>query len=150
MFANNKFDRVIHLARSRRAYSIENPMAYTQSNWLDENILRAAATAGYTLGLRQHKFRVRPEHTQPFSPPIRPTTHDFFTPPQARHELMAHSYSTFSASHTACGSHVVRSVGSPRYGAVYFHKAILRANPSLVQTRQAHARLHYVKILRVV
>ena len=97
MFANNKFDRVIHLAAQAGVrYSIENPMAYTQSNLVGmTNILEGCrhsevphlvyASTSSVYGLNT---------TQPFSPhhtADHPMT--FYAATKRANELMAHSYS---------------------------------------------------------
>ena len=106
MFTNNKFDRVIHLAAQAGVrYSIENPMAYTQSNLVGmTNILEGCrhsevphlvyASTSSVYGLNT---------TQPFSPhhtADHPMT--FYAATKRANELMAHSYSHIFRMPTTC------------------------------------------------
>ena len=146
MFANNKFDRVIHLAAQAGVrYSIENPMAYTQSNLVGmTNILEGCrhsevphlvyASTSSVYGLNT---------TQPFSPhhtADHPMT--FYAATKRANELMAHSYShIFRMPTTGLRFFTVYGPwGRPDMALFLFTKAILAGEPIRLFNHGKHTR----------
>ena len=146
MFANNKFDRVIHLAAQAGVrYSIENPMAYTQSNLVGmTNILEGCrhsevphlvyASTSSVYGLNT---------TQPFSPhhtADHPMT--FYAATKRANELMAHSYShIFRMPTTGLRFFTVYGPwGRPDMALFLFTKAILAGEPLRLFNHGKHTR----------
>ena len=146
MFANNKFDRVIHLAAQAGVrYSIENPMAYTQSNLVGmTNILEGCrhsevphlvyASTSSVYGLNT---------TQPFSPhhtADHPMT--FYAATKRANELMAHSYShIFHMPTTGLRFFTVYGPwGRPDMALFLFTKAILAGEPIRLFNHGKHTR----------
>ena len=146
MFANNKFDRVIHLAAQAGVrYSIENPMAYTQSNLVGmTNILEGCrhsevphlvyASTSSVYGLN---------NTQPFSPhhtADHPMT--FYAATKRANELMAHSYShIFRMPTTGLRFFTVYGPwGRPDMALFLFTKAILAGEPIRLFNHGKHTR----------
>jgi UDP-glucuronate 4-epimerase len=146
MFANNKFDRVIHLAAQAGVrYSIENPMAYTQSNLVGmTNILEGCrhsevphlvyASTSSVYGLNT---------TQPFSPQHtadHPMT--FYAATKRANELMAHSYShIFRMPTTGLRFFTVYGPwGRPDMALFLFTKAILAGEPIRLFNHGKHTR----------
>ena len=146
MFANNKFDRVIHLAAQAGVrYSIENPMAYTQSNLVGmTNILEGCrhsevphlvyASTSSVYGLNT---------TQPFSPhhtADHPMT--FYAATKRANELMAHSYShIFRMPTTGLRFFTVYGPwGRPDMALFLFTKAILAGEPIRLFNYGKHTR----------
>jgi UDP-glucuronate 4-epimerase len=146
MFANNKFDRVIHLAAQAGVrYSIENPMAYTQSNLVGmTNILEGCrhsevphlvyASTSSVYGLNT---------TQPFSPhhtADHPMT--FYAATKRANELMAHSYShIFRMPTTGLRFFTVYGPwGRPDMALFLFTKAILADEPIRLFNHGKHTR----------
>ena len=146
MFANNKFDRVIHLAAQAGVrYSIENPMAYTQSNLVGmTNILEGCrhsevphlvyASTSSVYGLNT---------TQPFSPhhtADHPMT--FYAATKRANELMAHSYShIFRMPTTGLRFFTVYGPwGRPDMALFLFTKAILAGEPLRLFDHGKHTR----------
>ena len=127
MFAKNKFDRVIHLAAQAGVrYSIENPMAYTQSN------LVGITSSVYGLNT-----------TQPFSPhhtADHPMT--FYAATKRANELMAHSYShIFRMPTTGLRFFTVYGPwGRPDMALFLFTKAILAGEPIRLFNHGKHTR----------
>ena len=146
MFAKNKFDRVIHLAAQAGVrYSIENPMAYTQSNLVGTtNILEGCrhsevphlvyASTSSVYGLNT---------TQPFSPhhtADHPMT--FYAATKRANELMAHSYShIFRMPTTGLRFFTVYGPwGRPDMALFLFTKAILAGEPIRLFNHGKHTR----------
>ena len=146
MFTNNKFDRVIHLAAQAGVrYSIENPMAYTQSNLVGmTNILEGCrhsevphlvyASTSSVYGLNT---------TQPFSPhhtADHPMT--FYAATKRANELMAHSYShIFRMPTTGLRFFTVYGPwGRPDMALFLFTKAILAGEPIRLFNHGKHTR----------
>ena len=146
MFAKNKFDRVIHLAAQAGVrYSIENPMAYTQSNLVGmTNILEGCrhsevphlvyASTSSVYGLNT---------TQPFSPhhtADHPMT--FYAATKRANELMAHSYShIFRMPTTGLRFFTVYGPwGRPDMALFLFTKAILAGEPIRLFNHGKHKR----------
>jgi len=146
MFANNKFDRVVHLAAQAGVrYSIENPMAYTQSNLVGmTNILEGCrhsevphlvyASTSSVYGLNT---------TQPFSPhhtADHPMT--FYAATKRANELMAHSYShIFRMPTTGLRFFTVYGPwGRPDMALFLFTKAILAGEPLRLFNHGKHTR----------
>ena len=146
MFAKNKFDRVIHLAAQAGVrYSIENPMAYTQSNLVGTtNILEGCrhsevphlvyASTSSVYGLNT---------TQPFSPhhtADHPMT--FYAATKRANELMAHSYShIFGMPTTGLRFFTVYGPwGRPDMALFLFTKAILAGEPIRLFNHGKHTR----------
>ena len=146
MFTNNKFDRVIHLAAQAGVrYSIENPMAYTQSNLVGmTNILEGCrhsevphlvyASTSSVYGLNT---------TQPFSPhhtADHPMT--FYAATKRANELMAHSYShIFRMPTTGLRFFTVYGPwGRPDMALFLFTKAILAGEPLRLFNHGKHTR----------
>ena len=146
MFANNKFDRVIHLAAQAGVrYSIEIPMAYTQSNLVGmTNILEGCrhsevphlvyASTSSVYGLNT---------TQPFSPhhtADHPMT--FYAATKRANELMAHSYShIFRMPTTGLRFFTVYGPwGRPDMALFLFTKAILAGEPIRLFNHGKHTR----------
>jgi UDP-glucuronate 4-epimerase len=146
MFANNKFDRVIHLAAQAGVrYSIENPLAYTQSNLVGmTNILEGCrhsevphlvyASTSSVYGLNT---------TQPFSPhhtADHPMT--FYAATKRANELMAHSYShIFRMPTTGLRFFTVYGPwGRPDMALFLFTKAILAGEPIRLFNHGKHTR----------
>ena len=146
MFANNKFDRVIHLAAQAGVrYSIENPMAYTQSNLVGmTNILEGCrhsevphlvyASTSSVYGLNT---------TQPFSShhtADHPMT--FYAATKRANELMAHSYShIFRMPTTGLRFFTVYGPwGRPDMALFLFTKAILAGEPIRLFNHGKHTR----------
>ena len=146
MFSKNKFDRVIHLAAQAGVrYSIENPMAYTQSNLVGTtNILEGCrhsevphlvyASTSSVYGLNT---------TQPFSPhhtADHPMT--FYAATKRANELMAHSYShIFRMPTTGLRFFTVYGPwGRPDMALFLFTKAILAGEPIRLFNHGKHTR----------
>ena len=146
MFAKNKFDRVIHVAAQAGVrYSIENPMAYTQSNLVGTtNILEGCrhsevphlvyASTSSVYGLNT---------TQPFSPhhtADHPMT--FYAATKRANELMAHSYShIFRMPTTGLRFFTVYGPwGRPDMALFLFTKAILAGEPIRLFNHGKHTR----------
>ena len=146
MFAKNKFDRVIHLAAQAGVrYSIENPMAYTQTNLVGmTNILEGCrhsevphlvyASTSSVYGLNT---------TQPFSPhhtADHPMT--FYAATKRANELMAHSYShIFRMPTTGLRFFTVYGPWGRPYMALFlFTKAILAGEPIRLFNHGKHTR----------
>ena len=146
MFVKNKFDRVIHLAAQAGVrYSIENPMAYTQSNLVGTtNILEGCrhsevphlvyASTSSVYGLNT---------TQPFSPhhtADHPMT--FYAATKRANELMAHSYShIFRMPTTGLRFFTVYGPwGRPDMALFLFTKAILAGEPIRLFNHGKHTR----------
>ena len=146
MFSKNKFDRVIHLAAQAGVrYSIENPMAYTQSNLVGTtNILEGCrhsevphlvyASTSSVYGLNT---------TQPFSPhhtADHPMT--FYAATKRANELMAHSYShIFRMPTTGLRFFTVYGPwGRPDMALFLFTKAILAGEPIRLFNDGKHTR----------
>ena len=146
MFAKNKFDRVIHLAAQAGVrYSIENPMAYTQTNLVGmTNILEGCrhsevphlvyASTSSVYGLNT---------TQPFSPhhtADHPMT--FYAATKRANELMAHSYShIFRMPTTGLRFFTVYGPwGRPDMALFLFTKAILAGEPIRLFNHGKHTR----------
>ena len=146
MFAKNKFDRVIHLAAQAGVrYSIENPMAYTQSNLVGTtNILEGCrhsevphlvyASTSSVYGLNT---------TQPFSPhhtADHPMT--FYAATKRANELMAHSYSHIFRMPTPGLRFftVYGPWGRPDMALFLFTKAILAGEPIRLFNHGKHTR----------
>ncbi len=146
MFAKNKFDRVIHLAAQAGVrYSVENPMAYTQSNLVGTtNILEGCrhsevphlvyASTSSVYGLNT---------TQPFSPhhtADHPMT--FYAATKRANELMAHSYShIFRMPTTGLRFFTVYGPwGRPDMALFLFTKAILAGEPIRLFNHGKHTR----------
>ena len=135
LFANTKFDRVIHLAAQAGVrYSIENPMAYTQSNLVGmTNILegcRHGKVAHLVYASTSSVYGLNT--TQPFSPhhsADHPMT--FYAATKRANELMAHSYShIFGMPTTGLRFFTVYGPwGRPDMALFLFTKAILAGEP---------------------
>ena len=146
MFANNKFDRVIHLAAQAGVrYSIENPMAYTQSNLVGmTNILegcRHGKVAHLVYASTSSVYGLNT--TQPFSPhhsADHPMT--FYAATKRANELMAHSYShIFGMPTTGLRFFTVYGPwGRPDMALFLFTKAILAGEPIRLFNHGKHTR----------
>jgi len=146
MFAKNKFDRVIHLAAQAGVrYSIENPMAYTQSNLVGmTNILegcRHSEVAHLVYASTSSVYGLNT--TQPFSPhhtADHPMT--FYAATKRANELMAHSYShIFRMPTTGLRFFTVYGPwGRPDMALFLFTKAILAGEPIRLFNHGKHTR----------
>ena len=146
LFAKNKFDRVIHLAAQAGVrYSIENPMAYTQSNLVGmTNILegcRHGKVAHLVYASTSSVYGLNT--TQPFSPhhsADHPMT--FYAATKRANELMAHSYShIFGMPTTGLRFFTVYGPwGRPDMALFLFTKAILAGEPIRLFNHGKHTR----------
>ena len=146
LFAKNKFDRVIHLAAQAGVrYSIENPMAYTQSNLVGmTNILegcRHGKVAHLVYASTSSVYGLNT--TQPFSPhhsADHPMT--FYAATKRANELMAHSYShIFGMPTTGLRFFTVYGPwGRPDMALFLFTKAILAGEPVRLFNHGKHTR----------
>jgi UDP-glucuronate 4-epimerase len=146
LFAQNKFDRVIHLAAQAGVrYSIENPMAYTQSNLVGmTNILegcRHGKVAHLVYASTSSVYGLNT--TQPFSPhhsADHPMT--FYAATKRANELMAHSYShIFGMPTTGLRFFTVYGPwGRPDMALFLFTKAILAGEPVRLFNHGKHTR----------
>ena len=146
LFANTKFDRVIHLAAQAGVrYSIENPMAYTQSNLVGmTNILegcRHGKVAHLVYASTSSVYGLNT--TQPFSPhhsADHPMT--FYAATKRANELMAHSYShIFGMPTTGLRFFTVYGPwGRPDMALFLFTKAILAGEPIRLFNHGNHTR----------
>ena len=146
LFAKNKFDRVIHLAAQAGVrYSIENPMAYTQSNLVGmTNILegcRHGKVAHLVYASTSSVYGLNT--TQPFSPhhsADHPMT--FYAATKRANELMAHSYShIFRMPTTGLRFFTVYGPwGRPDMALFLFTKAILAGEPIRLFNHGKHTR----------
>ena len=146
LFAKNKFDRVIHLAAQAGVrYSIENPMAYTQSNLVGmTNILegcRHGKVAHLVYASTSSVYGLNT--TQPFSPhhsADHPMT--FYAATKRANELMAHSYShIFGMPTTGLRFFTVYGPwGRPDMALFLFTKAILAGEPIRLFNHGRHTR----------
>ena len=146
LFAQNKFDRVIHLAAQAGVrYSIENPMAYTQSNLVGmTNILegcRHGKVAHLVYASTSSVYGLNT--TQPFSPhhsADHPMT--FYAATKRANELMAHSYShIFRMPTTGLRFFTVYGPwGRPDMALFLFTKAILAGEPIRLFNHGKHTR----------
>jgi UDP-glucuronate 4-epimerase len=146
LFAKNKFDRVIHLAAQAGVrYSIENPMAYTQSNLVGmTNILegcRHGKVAHLVYASTSSVYGLNT--TQPFSPhhsADHPMT--FYAATKRANELMAHSYShIFGMPTTGLRFFTVYGPwGRPDMALFLFTKAILAGEPIRLFNHGNHTR----------
>ena len=146
MFAKNKFDRVIHLAAQAGVrYSIENPMAYTQSNLVGTtNILEGCRHSEVPHSVYASTSSVYGLNTtQPFSPhhtADHPMT--FYAATKRANELMAHSYShIFRMPTTGLRFFTVYGPwGRPDMALFLFTKAILAGEPIRLFNHGKHTR----------
>ena len=146
LFVKNKFDRVIHLAAQAGVrYSIENPMAYTQSNLVGmTNILegcRHGKVAHLVYASTSSVYGLNT--TQPFSPhhsADHPMT--FYAATKRANELMAHSYShIFGMPTTGLRFFTVYGPwGRPDMALFLFTKAILAGEPIRLFNHGKHTR----------
>ena len=146
LFVKNKFDRVIHLAAQAGVrYSIENPMAYTQSNLVGmTNILegcRHSKVAHLVYASTSSVYGLNT--TQPFSPhhsADHPMT--FYAATKRANELMAHSYShIFGMPTTGLRFFTVYGPwGRPDMALFLFTKAILAGEPIRLFNHGKHTR----------
>ncbi len=148
LFANEKFNRVIHLAAQAGVrYSLENPFAYADSNLIGylnilegcrhnqvEHLLYASSSSVYGLN-RKMPFSTDDSVDHPVS---------LYAATKKANELMAHTYShLYGIPTTGLRFFTVYGPWAPGYGAVQVHESDAgRKKYRRLQLRQNEARLH--------
>ena len=145
-FADHKFDRVVHLAAQAGVrYSLDNPLAYVESNIVGfTNILEAcrhAAVAHLTYASTSSVYGANT--SQPFRED-EPADHplQFYAATKRANELMAHSYShLFALPTTGLRFFTVYGPwGRPDMAPSLFARAMLAGEPIQLYNQGNHSR----------